>query len=582
MFRERIRTAITSAIRDLQAEGVLGAFDVPPFSVEAPEQASFGDYATNAAMVLAKAVRKSPMEIAEALAGKLSAASAAFIGRAAVAPPGFVNVTLAPDAIREAAANALARSDSWGRSNAGGGKTVRLDYFQLNIAKRPHVGNLRSAVIGDALKRMFLASGWKAVADTHVGDWGTQFGILLKAYKEHREDREDIEGAGDPFDALEVLYQKEVALIERDSERRAHAKEEFAKLERGDAENRRIWQWMVDVSMKKLDESAKRLGLLPFELHLGESAYEADMPPIVEEALAKGIAVKKDDGAVVADLSAEGLDEAVLTKADGASTYLLRDLATIRRAKRDLGFSKNIYVVDVRQTHHFRQVFRVAGLLGFEGVGESVHVEFGFMTLPEGAMSTRKGTAISLDAVLDEATKRARAVIAEKNPELTNADDVARAVGVGAIKYFDLSHHRKSDIVFRWEEALSFDGNAGPYLQYTYARLKSILRKMVVESIENIKNRESAEFDGLEHRLMVAALRLPEAVEDALAGYAPNVLANYLYHLAQLANEFYHSHPVAQEAVAEKRDIRIALVALVALTMSKGLSLLGIQTPEEM
>ena len=585
MFRARIEAAIGAAIQSIQAEGDLGQFEVPYFSVEVPEQASHGDYATNIAMIIAKVAKRNPMEFAEMLAKKLSAGGGAFIEKAEVAAPGFINITLSPDALREAAVGALAKPDAWGTSDAGRGKTVRLDYFQLNIAKRPHVGHLRSAVIGDALKRMLQASGWRAVADTHVGDWGTQFGILLKAYKENRENIENIERVGDPFDALEELYQKEVALMEMDPARRDLAKEEFANLERGDPENRKIWQWMVDISMRKLTESANRLGLLPFELHLGESAYEADMPPIVEEALAKSIALKKDDGAVTVDLSAEGLDEAVLTKSDGASTYLLRDLATIKRAKQDLGFAKNLYVVDVRQAHHFRQVFRVAELLGFEGAGESTHVAFGFMTLPEGAMSTRKGTAISLDVVLDEAEKRARAVIAEKNPGLANADAVAKAVGIGALKYFDLAHHRASDIVFRWEEAFSFDGNSGPYLQYAHARLKSILRKVGAENAENIKNIEkieNIEMDGLEHRLFVAALRLPEALEDALVDYAPSHLANYLFSIAQLANEFYHSHPVAQEPDEGKRNIRIALVALVALTLSRGLNLLGIQSPEEM
>jgi len=582
MFRGQIRKAVERAILEAQAEGGLGQFAVPNFSVEASEQADRGDYATNAAMVLANAAKRNPMEVADILVKKLIAGSGVLIGKAEAAAPGFMNMALSPDALREAAGSVLAKPNLWGRSDAGADKTVRLDYFQLNIAKRPHVGHLRSAVIGDALKRMLLASGWRAVADTHVGDWGTQFGILLKAYKENREDRENIGRAEDPFDALEKLYIDENARIDEDPARREQAKEEFAKLERGDAENRKIWQWMIDISMKKLEESASRLGLLPFELHLGESAYESAMPPIVEEALAKGVAAKKDDGAVMVDLSAEGLDEAVLMKSDGASTYLLRDLATIKRAKKELGFSKNIYVVDVRQAHHFRQVFRVSELLGFEGAGESVHAAFGFMTLPEGAMSTRKGTAISLDAVLDEAEERARAVIAEKNPGLTNADAIAKAVGVGALKYFDLSHHRKSDVVFRWEEALSFDGNSGPYLQYTHARLKSILRKVGEENTGSIKNIENIEIDGLERRLFAAALRLPEEIEDALVDYVPSRLANYLFHLAKLANEFYHSHPVSQETDEGRRSIRIALVALVALTLSQGLDLLGIQAPEEM
>lgn len=227
---------------------------------------------------------------------------------------------------------------------------------------------------------------------------------------------------------------------------------------------------------------------------------------------------------------------------------------------------------------HFRQVFRVAELLGFEGVGESEHVEFGFMASPEGALSTREGTAISLDAVLDEAKRRAFAVIKEKNPNLNNAEGVAEAVGIGALKYFDLSRHRKSDVVFKWDEALSFEGNTGPYLQYTHARLKSILKKLD----KKWKVSKDAELDSLEHRLVSSLLRFPEAIEDALKDYTPNILANYLYGLAQLANEFYHSHPVIQEQDEAKRKARIALVSGVALTLTQGLNLLGISAPEKM
>lgn len=316
-------------------------------------------------------------------------------------------------------------------------------------------------------------------------------------------------------------------------------------------------------------------------MHHGESFYEDKMQPIVELALKKGIARKTPDGAVVVDLSAEGLDEAVLLKSDGASTYLLRDLATIKYAKDRLNFSENLYVVDVRQAHHFRQLFRVAELLGFEGVGESRHIEFGFMTLPEGPMSTRKGTAVSLEGLVNEAWKRANDIILEKNPHVEDRATIAQQVGVGALKYFDLSHHRRRDYVFRWEEALSFDGNTGPYLQYTHARLKSILRK-AAHAVRAAKAVKDVALDHVEHRLLVGLLRLPEAIEDALADFTPNILANYLYHLAKLANEFYHSHPVMQEADETKRNLRIALVSGVALTLARGLDLLGIAAPEEM
>jgi arginyl-tRNA synthetase len=457
---------------------------------------------------------------------------------------------------------------------------VVLDYFQLNIAKRPHVGHLRSAVIGDALKRLLLASGYRAVSDTHVGDWGTQFGILLLAFREAGIDRVVIEG--DPFDLLEDLYQKESQRIEEDPARRERAKGEFATLEQGDEERREIWQWMVDISMRQLEASALRLGLLPFEEHRGESVYEDAMPGIVAEALGKGVAIKKEDGAVVVDLTEEKLDEAVLIKSDGASTYLLRDLATIQYRKQQWNFFRNLYVVDVRQEHHFRQVFRVAELLGWEGIEESQHIALGRMSLPEGSMSSRKGNAISLEKVCNEARDRARAVIAEKNPELRDADAVAEAVGIGAVKYFDLSHHRKSDIVFRWEDALSFDGNTGPYLQYTHARFSSILRKLGVAEFHSVRIPGDAFLDEGERAILLVMLGFPDAVRSAIEDFAPSNLATYLHALASTANEFYHTHPIAKEADETKKSLRLALAVGVVLSLRNGLGMLGIATPEEM
>lgn len=577
MFRNRIQSLIRRAIIELQKEGALPEFSVSEFSLAAPEDSSHGDYATSAAFALAKLAGRPPMELAELIASRLKAYDAEVMADARAAAPGFVNITLSDELLAGSLGSILREPEQWWRSDAGKGKTVRVEYFQLNIAKRPHIGHLRSAVIGDAIKRMLLAQGYNAVSDTHVGDWGTQFGILLLGYKE--AGKPDING--DPFDALEAIYREESAKIEVDPSRRERAKEEFAKLERGDAENRSIWRWMVEISMQTLERTRSRLGLLPFDEHRGESFYEPMMPEITALALKKGIAKKTEEGAVVADLTADGLDEAVLLKSDGASTYLLRDLATIRYTKETLNFSENLYIVDVRQSHHFQQVFRVAELLGFEGIGESKHVEFGFMTLPEGTLSTRKGTAISLDAVLDEARGRARKVSVEKNPDLPNPDAIAEQVGVGALKYFDLSHHRKSDVIFRWDEALAFEGNTGPYLQYTHARLKSILRK-AANAANATKVPEGTVLDEMEHRLVATLLRLPEAIEDALKDYTPNTLANYLYGLAKLANEFYHSHPVMQEPDEVKRGARIALVSGAALTLAKGLDLLGIQAPEEM
>lgn len=586
-IRKSIQDVVAKA-----AEELAGATGVVSFSVEVPESAEHGDYASNVALLLAKELDRKPMDIAEELAKKL----ADECWEVSAAQPGFLNFRLSDGFLLNDLSRVQELGDEWGESKEGEGKTVMVEYFQLNIAKRPHIGHVRSAVIGDALKRIFLSQGYRAVSDTHVGDWGTQFGILLLGYKDAKGENKKKEIMKDPFAFLEEIYAKENAIIEANPARRNHAKEEFAKLERGDKENRRIWEWMVEVSMKKLEESAEQLCLLKFDEHKGESSYETDMPKIVEEALQKGIADHKEDGAILVDLTTEKLDEAVLIKSDGASTYLLRDLATIAYRKEHWQFLKNIYVVDVRQAHHFRQLFRVAELLGYEGVGDSEHVEFGFMKLPEGAISTRKGTAIVLEALLDEAERRAAAVIREKNPELANADYVAKMVGIGAVKYFDLSHNRKSDVVFEWKKVLSFEGNTGPYLQYTHARLKSILRK-VESGYDEVKDVSPLQAGGavsaegaisnfqladVEHRLISVIVRYPAAIENALMERSPHILAAYLYELASVVNEFYHTLPVLQEQDKRKQMLRIRVVTTATTTLKNGLNLLGIEAPEEM
>lgn len=570
MFRHEIQSAITQAL--------LSVFPEWPrvgFTVEAPSDPVHGDYASNIALLLARPLKKNPLAVAEEI--KKALLSKTYTVE--VAPPGFLNFRIRESALRKSMREVLKKPAAWGTSKEGAGKTVIVEYFQLNIAKRPHVGHIRSAIIGDALKRMLLSQGYRAVSDTHVGDWGTQFGILLLGYKEAGASLHRKKIVADPFGELEEIYLTENKRIENDPPRRERAKQEFAKLEQGNKENREIWEWLVGVSMKNLEENAGRLKLLSFDEHRGESFYEDRLTPIVELALQKGVAKKTADGAVVVDLKDDGLDEAILIKSDGASTYLLRDLATIQYRKEHWDFWKNIYVVDVRQSHHFKQVFRVAELLGFELGDQSSHIEFGFMSLPEGAISTRKGNVIYLDKVLDEATARARAIIAEKNPELKNADGIAQMVGLGALKYFDLSHHRRSDVVFDWDTALAFEGNTGPYIQYAHARLKSILRKLNEDTHDFP---DTASFDETERRLAVTLIRFLEAIQGALSDFTPNTLAEYLHHAAEGVNAFYHSHPVMQEEDTGKKEFRVALVTLAALTLRRGLDLLGIEAPEEM
>ncbi len=543
--------------------------------ITTPDHESQGHYSTNLCLKLAKERNAKPADLGAEFIKKIPTDS---FFAAEVAGPGFLNFRIKDGAIVKFLKEEILDNPDWGRTDMGGGKVVRLEYFQPNVAKTLHVGHLRSAIIGDALKRMFVAAGYRVYSDNHLGDWGTQFGILLYGFKQlNKEEKEKIENGG--LEALTELYVAESAKIEAEPTRRDLAKEEFAKLERGDEENKKIWEWMVRISVDRFQKISEQLELLPFEEQLSESFFEPQLKSLVDLALEKKIATIQEDKSVIVDLAEKNLDQAVLLKTDGASTYLLRDLATILFFKKGRGFENNLYVVDDRQTHHFRQVFEVAERLGFSKTGENEHIKFGFMSLPEGALSTRRGAVAKAEDLIQEVTDSARKVIEEKNPDLTDKESASREVALAALKFFDLRHHRESNIVFRKEEALSFEGATGPYLQYAYARLKSILKKVEVK--EN-KNFENIEISLAEKKLAMLAARLPEELERGIVERAPSVIAGYLLNLAQATNEFYHTSPVIKETDMEKQAWRLSLVAAAAISLKEGLELLGIKPREEM
>lgn len=540
---------------------------------------SHGDYASNVALQLGKILKKDPQVIAESLVNILEKEDKKKYFERFEAVSGYVNFFVSQGRLFDVFRKILEEKSIFGSSFRGGGKTAIVEYFQLNTAKEPHVGHVRSALIGDALKRIIRSQGYETVSDTHVGDWGTQFGILIAAYKKFGN-REEIEK--DPLKELEKLYVRYHDLMEEDSSLRDAGKQEFAKLEEGDPENRKLWEWFNEVSLEKLNEMSSLLMLEPFDLSLGESFYEPMLRDIRAELLEKNVAQKKEDGAVTVDLEKYNLDEAVVSKSDGASTYLLRDLAKLKHVWTTYHYALNVYIVDSRQSFHFRQLFKVAELLGWEGVRESVHVSYGFMKLPSGMLSTRGGNIIALEAVVNEARERVKRIIEEKNPGLDNKERVAYLVGLGALKYFDLSHNPKSDITFVWDEVLNFEGNSGPYLQYTYARIRGILRK------DRSFSPDKAEFQGnpmlseYETRLLRKMARFPEIVEDAASEYSPHKICQYLFGLSQAFNAFYQEIPVLQEEDKDLRVMRLSLVTAVSQVLKNGLGLLGIEVLEEM
>lgn len=598
-MKEEIKKAISKAIEKLYPEhkDIEFSVDYAPANIDA-------DFASNAAMVLAEKVGKKPMEageslkvviarnagtkqshgIAAPLLGQLGARNETTVVE--VALPGFLNFLLSGQELLENLNRITKNPEAYGRSDIGKGKLAIVEYFQLNVAKPPHVGHLRSAVIGDALKRLLSFVGYKTVSDTHIGDWGTQLGAYIFALKRLPSEQrglviKDIHASA----AVYADFSKE---IEKDPAKKELGKREFVQLEKGDPENRKYWKQIVKTAKEELEKQAGNLKLLAFDFKdLGESFYQDKMPKIMERLAESGsLKTGEKTGEKYVDLEKSGLGRLICIKSDGASTYELRDLATLayrydeltKKEKAQLAW--NLYIVDKRQSHDFQQVFKVMEMLGYD-TSKSKHIDFGYMSLPEGPISTRKGNVISLEKLISEAKNRALEIIKEKNPDLRDQEKVAEQVGLAAVKYFDLKHNRRSDIVFDWNEALSFQGNTGPYLQYTYARFRSILRKAKIkESINDIEYHQY--FRPERYKLLRKLYYFPEIVVDSARDFMPSILAHYLYELAETANSFYHEFPVTQEKDEKMRMFRLALVKATAAVLKNGLNLLGIEGPEEM
>lgn len=568
-----------------EAEAVLGS---GVFDVTYPKS-GFGDYATNVAMVLFKKFKTapagSPIEFASNLAESLTKLDKGNSFSKIESVNGFINFTLSQKFLLNRLSNVLEQAGDYGKSKLGENRTVIVEYFQNNIAKPPHVGHLRSAVIGDSLVRILQFVGYKTVTDTHIGDWGVQFGILLRAYKDFIAaggSKAQIEA--NPVVELNKLYVEYSGKIDHSPQLRDLGKAEFQKLETGDAENRELWEWFVKVSLDDFERYRNLLGILPFDYNLGESFYEKQMAGVLTIFEEKKLTSVGDTGEIYVDLEPYGLGRCILVKSDGATTYHLRDFATYIYRKNEFNFYRNLYIVDVRQSHHFRQLFKVLELAGFPAETDSIHLEFGFMSLPEGAISTRKGNTISLENLIAEAEKRAREIIEEKNPSLQNKEVVVKQVALSAIKYFDLSHNRSTEIVFNWDQALSFEGNTGPYLQYTHARIHGIFRKASEDgidvSIQNID--DSVELEQSELAVLRKLQQFPEIIELVANQYVPNLLTNYLFELAQSFNSFYQDSPILKEADLQKRSLRLSLIKATSQVLENGLNLLGITAPTEM
>ena len=528
------------------------------FDVGYSSDPKFGDYASNIPLVGSKLLKIKPADLAKKIIENLDQT---IFETVEVAGPGFINFTLKNEVLIQAI-------EKPPKPEINKKEKILLEYFQPNIAKPLHMGHLRTAIIGDVLKRMFLYLGYKVESDTHMGDWGTQFGYLILAYKKYGE-------------VNDKLYAQLNSEAENDKSIHEQAKQEFVKLEKHDTENRKIWQNLVDESKKQFLQINETLDILPFDHHWPESFYEDKMPVVLQELKKKKLLVESQ-GAQIVNLSAVGGEDtknlgiAVIIKSDGGTTYLLRDLATFIFGKKQ-GFAKHLYVVDNRQSHHYKQLFAILKTLVEIKEGEGVHIDYGFISFKGEVLSTRKGNMVLAEDVLAEANKRVAKIIAEKNPDLKNKEKVIHAVSVGALKYFDLSRNRHSDIEFDWDKVLDFEGDSGPYLQYAYARLSSILRKAGLDG----KFTDVA-ISATEREVLFKSSILAEVVQESLKDYLPNILANYLFNFATLLNKFYHESPVTQEKDEKVKDFRLALISSAKNVLGQGLKLLGIEPLDEM
>ena len=535
--------------------------------IETPKQDEFGD-AAFPCFTLAKQYKKSPAVIAQELADKIS--HPFFTKIEAVGP--YVNVFFNRQTVSNEVLNKiLDEKGEYGQLNFGQEKTVVIDYSSPNIAKPFSMGHLRSTMIGNALKQICEKCGYEVEGINYVGDWGTQFGKLITAYKKWGDEELVKE---DPIRELFKLYVHFHEEVKEYPELEEEGRAWFKKLEDGNDEAVYLWNWFRHESLKEFSRIYELLGV-EFSNFQGEAFYNDKMDDLVT-LLEENDLLEESDGAQVVNLEAEGMPPCLIKKSDGATLYATRDLTAALYRQNTYKFDKALYVVGDEQSLHFSQFFTVLKKLGFQWVEGMAHVPFGLILKDGKKMSTRKGKVVLLEEVLEEAITLAKQNIEEKNPNLKNKDEVARQVGVGAVIFHDLKNERIHNIEFSLENMLKFEGETGPYVQYTHARTCSLLKKGDMD----IEKQELQLTDDISWTVIKLLHRFPQVIETAFAKYEPSHIAKYLLDVAQAFNKYYGNVRILEEN-AEKES-RLALVNAVAVVLKEGLRLLGIEAPEEM
>lgn len=565
-LKEIIASKLENMDLGLKSEDIYNLIEIPP-------KEDMGDFSFPC-FSLAKTLRKNPAIIAKEIKEKLEKENLVYFEKIENLNA-YLNFFVDKKFLQNEVLNdILEKKENYARSNMGNGKTIVLDFSSVNIAKPFHIGHIRSTVIGDSLRNIFNFLGYKTVASNYIGDYGTQFGTMIAAYKLWGDDKKLNEN---PIKELLNLYVRYNNEAENDEEMMNKAREEFKNLENKDEEAVRLWSWFKEISFKEFDRVYRLLDI-DFDNYNGESYHSKFLPEVVKKLEEKNLLVESD-GAKIIDLKEYDLPPAIIIKSNGSSAYITRDIATAINRKKVYDFSENLYVVATQQNLHFNQLWKILELMGYDFYKNCKHIPFGMVSLKDQTLSTRKGQVVFLEDVLKKAILKTKEIMESRNTDIEDIEETSKIVGIGAVKFQELYNNRIKDYVFDWDELLNFEGETGPYVQYTYARAKSVLRKANVEEISKMN------FDLLnsnEEFLLIKSLAsFEETIIKARDKYEPSLISRKVMEISQNFNKFYNSSKIMVDDENLKNQ-RLALAFCTSIVIKIGLKLLGIKTVEKM
>ena len=569
-YKELIAEAISAAVENLSKEEIAGM-------IEIPTDEKMGDFAFPC-FRLAKELRKAPPMIAKDIAAKL--ADNKIIAK--VEPVNaYVNIFLSREEfIYDVIKEVVSTQENFGRSDEGKGKKVIVEYSSPNIAKPFHIGHIRSTVIGNSIYKIYDFLGYDTERINHLGDYGTQFGKMIVSYRRWGN-KEDV--IKEPIKTLLNYYVKFHEECELDPSLEDEAREVFTKLENGEPEEVELWKWFREESLKEFSRVYEMLGI-EFDSYAGESFYSDKMERVVN-MLKDANLLKESEGAQIVDLEEYNMSPALIMKSDGSTLYITRDIAAAVYRKEHYNFYKNLYIVASQQNLHFKQWIKIIELMGNDWAKDCVHIPFGLVSLEEGTMSTRHGRVVYLEEVLNRAVEQTKQVIIEKDVNTENIEETARQIGIGAVIFQELSNNRIKDYVFSWEKVLNFEGETGPYVQYTHTRAASLLRNAGEETAKKAMNIEALKLKYIAsnsgYELAKLIYQFPQIIKEAGERYEPSIVTRHLVNVAQSFNHFYHDEHILVKDEEEKLA-KLALVFAAKITIKNGLGLLGMEVPEKM